>query len=68
MYDQAKKKLVDFLAEVDSSLALTTDIWTSMSNDAYITVTAHWISSEWEIKCFVLATKEFPGSHTGTAT
>lgn len=36
-------------------------------NDAFISLSAHWLSSSWETITCVLATKEFPGSHTGVA-
>lgn len=42
-------------------LAVTTDIWTSDSNKAYISVTTRFN----EIINAVLATKEIPESHTG---
>lgn len=61
-----KAKLTDILSSV-SSVSLTTDIWTSDANDAYITITAHFLSASWEMKSFVLGTREFPGSHTGAA-
>lgn len=62
-----KAKLTDILSSV-SSVSLTTDIYTSDANDAYITITAHFLSASWEMKSFVLGTREFPGSHTGAAT
>ena len=63
MSEQGNKQLIDLL----SSVSLTTDIWTSMANEAYITISAHWISPSWEVISCVLETKEFPDSHTGVA-
>lgn len=46
-------------------ICLTTDIWTSQANQAYMTVTAHIVdTNSSRIKCYVLETTEFPGSHT----
>lgn len=46
-------------------ICLTTDIWTSDANQAYMTVTAHFIDIQnKKAKIFVLDTKEFYGSHT----
>ncbi len=46
-------------------ICLTTDIWTSQANQAYMTVTAHFINlKDNKIKNFVLETKEFSGNHT----
>jgi len=50
-----------------SSIALTTDIWTSVATEAYITVSAHYISSAWKCSSCVLETKPFPERHTGQA-
>ena len=66
-HQQGRKELVDILSKNACSVALTTDIWTSTALDAYITVSAHYITSSWEVVCCVLGTKEFPGSHTGVA-
>lgn len=35
-------------------IALTTDGWTSLATDAYVTVTAHFINEEWELKDIIL--------------
>lgn len=45
-------------------IALTTDIWTSVATQSYITVTAHFISSNWELKTCLLQTANFPENHT----
>ena len=45
-------------------ISLTTDIWTSRSTQAFETTTAHFLSSDWELKR-VLETRLFSGSHTG---
>ena len=64
-HQEGKSKLTNLLSSVNA-LSLTTDIWTSEVNDAYITVTVHFIAS-WEMRSFVLGTREFPGHHTGAA-
>lgn len=45
-------------------LAVTTDIWTSDSNKAYISATTHFVHNNKIINA-VLATKKIPESHTG---
>ena len=47
------------------NLAITTDIWTSRVTEAYITITAHYISDEWEIESNLLCTCEMVETHTG---
>ena len=44
-------------------IALMTDIWTSVAAQSYITVTAHFISSNWELKTCLLQTTNFPENH-----
>ena len=66
LYEKAKVKLIELLATIPS-ISLTTDIWSSITNDSYLTITAHWLSNEWEMSCAVLQTNEFAGRHTGVA-
>lgn len=44
-------------------LSVTSDIWNSDSNKAYVTITAHFIHED-KLYTRVLATREIPGSHT----
>ena len=46
------------------NLALTTDIWTSRTTQAYVTITAHYITEEWKIQSYVLCTCEMAERHT----
>ena len=39
-------------------VATTTDIWTSVQNEGYITLTSHYITPFWELKSPVLATMQ----------
>ena len=48
-----------------SFFTATTDLWTSCCNDAYITFTGHFISSEWELHTFCLETVPMYSDHTG---
>ena len=59
----AKSTVIEMLKE-PSHIALTTDIWTSVATQAYITVTAHFVSSTWELKTCLLQTMNFPENHT----
>ena len=52
--------------QVDAlSLSLMTDIWTSSSTKAYISLTCHFLTSQWEFVDCILVTKCFPGYYTG---
>ena len=63
-YSVMKQKLQESLSI--RKLADTTDIWTSRATEAYMTITAHYISNEWKIESNVLCTSEMTERHTGT--
>lgn len=46
-----------------TAVALTTDGWTSRATQSYLTVTAHYITDEWELNSHVLQTSPLE-SHT----
>ena len=62
----AKAKLCETIAAA-GKIALTTDIWTSSATEAYLRVTAHYLSPTWDMCSSVLATQAFPEHHTGEA-
>jgi hypothetical protein len=45
-------------------LAITHDTWTSMATQSFFTLTAHYITVNWELKTVVLETTRMEGSHT----
>ena len=45
-------------------VAVTTDSWTSKAVRSYSTFTVHFLSSEWKLRSFVLATRPLDGRHT----
>ena len=55
-YKTEKEKLIKELEEVDH-VATTTDHWTSRANESYATMTAHYITADWELKSPVLFTR-----------
>ena len=63
---QGKILLKEKLSQNTQTFALTTDVWTSLSNEAHLSLTVHFISPEWDLNCCVLATSSFPGQHLGT--
>lgn len=48
------------------SVALTTDSWTSRATESFLTVTAHFISTEWGMRTVVLQTRPLHEQHTST--
>ena len=63
-YTSGKALLADKLQSDAFSLSLTTDIWMSSSTEAYISLTCHFLTSQWEFVDCVLATRSFPEHHT----
>ena len=49
--EQVKKEI-----EGINGIGLTTNAWTSLATESYITYTAHYITKEWEMKSRVLST------------
>ena len=63
-YHTIKEELLSSL-ESTLSVSLTTDIWTSRTVQAYITVTIHFITKDWVLDSKVLVTREMMERHTG---
>ena len=63
-YSVMKQRLQESLSI--RNLAITTGIWTSRATEAYMTITAHYISDEWKIQSSVLCTSEMAERYTGT--
>lgn len=63
LYEESASKLNKQLDNV-KHLSVTTDIWTSDSNRAYISVTIHFIYND-QLYSNNVATREIFGSHTG---
>ena len=47
------------------SLAVTTDGWTSNTNDSYISFTSHYVDASFQVHNECLQAQYFPDSHTG---
>ena len=56
---QLKREIQDL-----SGIGLTTDSWSSMATEHYITYTAHYITKDWELKTKVLSTTCSEERHT----
>lgn len=63
IYAEERTKLSNDLKET-TSISLTTDIWTSRKTESYLTITAHYINSNWQLCSCILETKRLEGPHT----
>ncbi|KAM3875305.1 E3 SUMO-protein ligase ZBED1-like [Diretmus argenteus] len=62
-FEEKKDALKVKLARADK-LALTTDCWTALTNESYMTTTCHFIDADWEIQSSVLLTQSISVRHT----
>ena len=65
-YEEATSNVKNELANV-RKVCITTDTWTSVNMDSFLTVTCHFINDIYQIKTYVLETVKIEGSHTGAA-
>jgi hypothetical protein len=63
LYDHCANLLTGSISKA-TAIALTTDMWTSISNDSYMSVTTHYLTPDFtmEVKC--LNVQYFPENHT----
>jgi len=66
LYDR-ERECVKHAVTSAGSFALTTDIWTSCHNQAYIGVTVHYVDDSYNLQSHLLETVEFQ-SHTLEST
>ncbi|GJP71884.1 hypothetical protein CLOP_g2678 [Closterium sp. NIES-67] len=65
--------LVELFADADLAYRLvdrpamlfTTDIWTSVASQAFMVLTGHWITSDFQLRQVVMEFEQLHGSHTG---
>lgn len=67
IYAKEKSKLNEALKHAPGRVAVTSDCWTSITTDGYITLTAHYIDKNWRLAKRVLAFSFIPPPHTGAA-
>ncbi|KAK7944995.1 hypothetical protein WMY93_000723 [Mugilogobius chulae] len=63
-FEDVRSKIQQSL-QCAQAVSITTDLWSSLRMEAYMTVTAHCINADWEMQSFVLETKQMEETHTG---
>ncbi|XP_060761951.1 E3 SUMO-protein ligase ZBED1-like isoform X2 [Neoarius graeffei] len=61
-YKKKKSELKTMLTT--ATVALTTDCWTALTTESYITVTCHYIDENWQLKSAVLIMTNMSDRHT----
>ena len=59
-----KTKLKSILANIPDRICLTSDVWTAVTTQGYMTVTAHYVD-KWKLNSKLLAFCELESPHTG---
>ncbi|KAK9682394.1 hypothetical protein RND81_10G070700 [Saponaria officinalis] len=67
MYGMEKQKLILLLKKACGRISLTSDCWTSVTTDGYISLTAHFIDENWHLQKRVLNFSFLPPPHSGVA-
>jgi len=50
-YELEKKKAIEYMARIQSRVAITTDMWTSDNQKrGYMAITAHFIDESWSLR------------------
>ena len=64
-FNAKRSQIKQDLEKVNSKISFTTDIWTNLSNEAFMGVTAHYIDDNWNLRSFTLDIIPLEEKHTG---
>ena len=64
-YQKCVLELKELLSITCETASITTDLWTARSNDGYIGVTLHWLTSDFEVRDAILAVERMEYPHMG---
>ena len=62
MYAEKREQLKAHLVTA-KKVATTTDAWTSLTTESYVTVTCHYVGDDWDLKTAVLETRSSDERH-----
>lgn len=64
-YEVEKKKAIEYMAGIQSRVAVTTDLWTSDNQKrGYMAITAHFIDESWTLRNIIMRFIYVPAPHT----
>ncbi|XP_024019289.1 zinc finger BED domain-containing protein DAYSLEEPER-like [Morus notabilis] len=67
MYSREKARIKSMLELSHGRICLTSDLWTSIVTDGYLSLTAHFIDKDWVLQKRLLNFYFMPSPHTGIA-
>jgi len=67
LYEKEKLKLKTSLKSCSGKVSLTSDLWTSINTDGFISLTAYFIDNDWILQKKLLSFSLMPPPHSGAA-
>ena len=67
IFKEQKNIIRNTLFLLKQKMSLTTDAWTACTNQAYLSVTLHWIDKDWNMQHILLDIIPIHENHTGLA-
>nr|GFB06903.1 zinc finger BED domain-containing protein RICESLEEPER 2-like [Tanacetum cinerariifolium] len=64
IYKREKANLKLKLEKVSSRICFTSDLWSSITSDGYMALTAHYVDEDWVLRKKVLNFRVVPPPHT----
>ncbi|KAM0058901.1 putative transcription factor/ chromatin remodeling BED-type(Zn) family [Helianthus debilis subsp. tardiflorus] len=66
IYEREKMILKDKLEKVTGRICLTSDLWSSITTDGFMALTAHYVDENWNLRKKVLNFRVIPPPHSGS--
>ena len=66
LYKKEKDDVKNKLKSIPGRICLTLDLWTFVTSEGYICLTAHYVDENWELKNIILNFCHMPPPHTRT--
>ncbi|XP_024030779.1 zinc finger BED domain-containing protein RICESLEEPER 2-like [Morus notabilis] len=67
MYEKEKAKIKNMVIACPGRISLTSDLWSSLTSDGYLCLTAHFVDKNWKLQKRILNFCNMPPPHTGIA-
>jgi len=65
MYIKEKTMLKELLVSIPITICLTSDLWTSINTEGFISLTSHFVDLNWKLNSKLLNFCHMPPLHTG---
>ncbi|XP_022028404.1 zinc finger BED domain-containing protein RICESLEEPER 2 [Helianthus annuus] len=66
IYEREKMIIKDKLEKVTGRICLTSDLWSSITTDGFMALTAHYVDENWNLRKKVLNFRVIPPPHSGS--